>query len=77
VRRSGDTVHVAELHHGQHLSANGPGGRILEMLDDEMTPRAIAMALMNEFEVDGERAETELLVFLAELVGSGIAVVEG
>ncbi len=56
----------------------GAGVRIWEMLDDQLTGRELRDKLVEEFEIEQEEAEADLIEFLQQLeeIG-GIVVAEG
>ena len=51
---------------------NAVGARIWELMDGQQTLGEIAQGISAEFEVDLARAQTDVLVFCADLVHAGV-----
>jgi hypothetical protein len=56
---------------------NAVGSRIWELADGTHPVRDIVEAIYEEYDVDRERAEAEVMAFVQEMVGAELLVVEG
>ena len=57
---------------GAYYGLDPVGSRIWQLVQQPTTPRAIHARLLEEFEVEPERCEQDLLALLADLAGEGL-----
>jgi hypothetical protein len=68
-----DDTLVLDLRTGRYFGMGEVGGFIWERLDGEQTLEEIARATAAHFAVEPSRAAADLLDFVAQLLGAGLA----
>ncbi len=72
----GETVSL-NLKSGIYYSLNAVGSRIWQILQESSSVRDIRETIVEEFEVDAERCERDVLRLLSELAAKGLIEVDG
>ena len=72
----GETVSL-NLKSGIYYSLNAVGSRIWQILQESSSVRDIRETIVEEFEVDAERCERDVLRLLSELSAKGLIEVDG
>ncbi len=65
------------LKSGIYYSLNAVGSRIWQILQESSSVRDIRETIVEEFEVDAERCERDVLRLLSELAAKGLIEVDG
>ncbi len=68
---------VLDLGSGEYFEVGPVGGFIWEGLDGETDLAALAARMTEHFEVEPADAERDLLAFVQDLIGAGLAQVAG
>lgn len=71
----GDEVIILGLDDSQYYGLSGTGARIWELVQTPRTVSDLLTALTAEFEVDRERAETDLAALLADMQSRGLIAI--
>ena len=66
----GETV-LLNLDGRELMGLNGVGARAWELFDGQRTLQQIAAVVSEEFDVDAAQAQSDVLVFAAELLAAG------
>lgn len=66
---------LIDLQTGNYFSLNAVGTRIWESLDGSMTVQDIIHMVVDEYDVDVERAEADVLTLVNDLISEGLAIV--
>lgn len=66
---------LIDLQTGNYFSLNAVGTRIWENLDGSHTVQEIIRIVSDEYDVDVERAEADVLTLVNDLISEGLAVV--
>ena len=72
---AGETV-MMDAESGKYYNLGAVGGRIWELLEQDMTVAALVEALTKEYAVDAETCERDILPFLDSLAGRGLLSVK-
>ena len=70
--RVGDEVAVLSLDRGMYFGLNPVGARIWELLRTPTRVSAVHAAILEEYDVDAERAKQDLLELLGRLLKTGL-----
>ena len=68
----GDEVVILGLQSEEYFSLDGVGPRIWEMIQEPRTVQEILDAILNNYAVEPERCERDLLAVLGELADEGL-----
>jgi hypothetical protein len=68
---------VLDLRSGCYIGLGEVGGFIWELLDGERDLAAVAAAVASHYEVEAERAATDVLELVTELAERGVVTVAG
>lgn len=69
---------VLDLDSGVYYGMDGTGPRIWELLEQPRTGEEMMETLLDEYDVEEDRCQEDLVAFLAELMGEGLVeVVDG
>ena len=71
-RRVGDEVVVLDLERGEYFGLPAAGARIWELLLDGKSLGQVAEVIVNEYNVDLETAELDLIRLAEDLVAHGL-----
>lgn len=75
-RMSGQTV-MMSLPRGKYFALEGTGQRIWECLAEPVSVRQIVEHMLSEYDVERARCETEVMLFVEELMKQGLTVEHG
>jgi hypothetical protein len=70
----GQTV-IMSIENGKYYSLDGIGSRIWELIGKPCTVRDLVTALLAEYEVEEERCQDNVLVFLNKMIDDGLITV--
>jgi hypothetical protein len=70
--RLGDEVAILELDQGVYFGLNNTGAFLWNLMQEPVRVNEMHAALVEEFEVDADTAETDLLRVLGELRDAGL-----
>jgi hypothetical protein len=73
---SDDGLVLLDLDGGVVLSSNAVGGRIFQLIEQRRTPAEIASRLVAEYDVQSDRAQEDVLGFVASLLARGVITEE-
>ena len=73
-RAVGEDGVLVHLDSGRVIVVNEVGHYIVQMLEQPMSRKALVAALVNEFDVSAEQAETDIDTFLNELGNEQLVV---
>lgn len=73
---AGEAV-ILNLKSGKYFGLNEVGARIWELLKEQRTPEAILGVLLEEYDVDSEQCQHDLVELLQQLTEQGLIYVEG
>ena len=65
-------VVILGLHSGEYYDLDAVGARIWDLLQEPRTVQALLEVLLQEYDVDSERCERDLLAVLQELADEGL-----
>ena len=65
---------LIDLQTGNYFSLNAVGTRIWESLDGSRTVHDIIHMVVDEYDVDVERAEADVLTLVNDLISEGLAI---
>jgi hypothetical protein len=68
---------ILDIKSGIYFGLNAVGARILALIQEPRTVHEVRDALLEEYEVEPERCECELLALLQELAVKGLIEVKG
>ena len=71
-RLVGDETVLLDLRSGMYFGLDGVGKRIWESIGDGLTLAEIAAAIVSEYEVEEDRARTDVIEFARDLVERGL-----
>jgi hypothetical protein len=66
---------ILNLRDGVYYGLEGVGARIWQLLQRPTTVPAVSAALVEEYDVDPERCERDLVALLADLAGRGLVTI--
>ncbi|MGH6822022.1 MAG: PqqD family peptide modification chaperone [Methylocella sp.] len=72
-RAGADEAVMMSVTAGRYYGLNAVGLRIWELLERPMTIASLCAWLREEFEVDAQTCEAEVLNFVSELIDNGVA----
>jgi hypothetical protein len=72
----GQTV-MMSVAHGKYFALDGTGLRVWECLTEPVSVGRIVEQLLDQYEVDREQCETEVIFFLSEMMKNGLTVEHG
>jgi hypothetical protein len=72
---AGDELMMMRVEHGLYSNLNSVGSRIWALLEQPLTHREIATALLSEYDVSPQTVEQELHTFLSGMYQRGLVVV--
>ena len=72
----GGEVVILGLQSEEYFSLDGVGTRIWEMIQEPRTVQEILDAILNDYAVEPERGERDLLAVLGELAGEGLVEIK-
>ncbi len=72
---AGEAV-ILHLKSGKYFGLNEVGARIWDLLKEHQTPEAIRDILLDEYDVDPQQCEQDLLELLQQLLEQGLIHVE-
>jgi hypothetical protein len=73
----GDEVAILDLKAGTYYGLDGVGARVWELVQEPQSVREIWYILLEEYEVEPERCERDLLALLQRLAYEGLVKVRG
>ena len=68
----GDDVAMMDIDNGSYYALESAASRIWRLLEQPSSARCLCGRLLNEYEVDPGRCESEVLEFLENLLSQGI-----
>ena len=68
----GDEVVILGFGNNQYFGLDGVGARVWELIHEPRTVASVRDVLLEEYDVDAERCESELLTLLEELRGESL-----
>jgi hypothetical protein len=73
---SGDAV-ILSLKGGVYYGLDGVGGRIWTLIQEPRVVREVRDLVLEEYDVDADRCEQDVLALLRDLAGKGLVEVKG
>lgn len=67
-----DEIVILNLTDGTYYGLDGVGVRVWELLQQPRTVEAISAAIVDEYEVEPARCQTDVLALLSEMAKAGI-----
>ncbi|CAO1652493.1 PqqD family peptide modification chaperone [Parasphingorhabdus sp. NYA22] len=73
----GDEMVMMDINLGKYFSLKGPSGRVWELIGNGTTVQAIFDVLLEEYDVEAEQCQQELLALLKDLHDAEMIVAAG
>jgi len=73
----GDEMVMMDINLGKYFSLKGPSGRVWELIGNGTTVQAIFDVLIEEYDVEAEQCQQELLALLKDLRDAEMIVAVG
>lgn len=73
----GDEMVMMDINLGKYFSLKGPSGRVWELIGNGTTVQAIFDVLIEEYDVEAEQCQQELLALLKDLHDAEMIVAVG